>query len=113
MILVINISVLTIVIIQGYIKDLLTEREVCTGKYLPEVFVQTERRGSEVFVQTERRGSEVCAKKTKANTCYGANEVKKEFIIWLLVYFILFCFEVCIFNASFSVMLTFLFLCRF
>ena len=102
MILVINISVLTIVIIQGYIKDLLTEREVCTGKYLPEV-----------FVQTERRGSEVCAKKTKANTCYGANEVKKEFIIWLLVYFILFCFEVCIFNASFSVMLTFLFLCRF
>ena len=27
-----------------YIKGLLTECEVCTGKYFPEVFVQTERR---------------------------------------------------------------------
>ena len=35
-------------------KGLLTECEVCTGKYLPEV-----------FVQTERRMSEVCAKKTE------------------------------------------------
>ena len=39
------------------IKDLLTECEVCTGKYLPEV-----------FVQTKRRKREVCAKIPKANT---------------------------------------------
>jgi hypothetical protein len=38
-------------------KGLLTESEVCTEKYLPEV-----------FVQTERRRSEVCADKPKANT---------------------------------------------
>jgi hypothetical protein len=38
------------------IKGLLTESEVCTGKYLPEI-----------FVQTERRKSEVCADKPKAN----------------------------------------------
>ena len=108
MILVINISVLTIVIIQGYIKDLLTEREVCTGKYLPEVFVQTERRGSDEGARSVRKKQRQILSRTDR-----ANEVKKEFIIWLLVYFILFCFEVCIFNASFSVMLTFLFLCRF
>ena len=30
-------------------KDLLTECEVCKEKYLPEVFVQIERRRSEVF----------------------------------------------------------------
>ena len=89
------------------------------GKYLSEVFVQTERRGSEVFVQTERRGSDEGARSVRKkqrqilSRTDRANEVKKEFIIWLLVYFILFCFEVCIFNASFSVMLTFLFLCRF
>ena len=44
-----------------FIRDipliLLTEIEVCMGKYLPEV-----------FVQTERRRSEVCADKPKANT---------------------------------------------
>jgi hypothetical protein len=39
------------------IKGLLTESDVCTGKYLREV-----------FVQTERRRSEVCADKPKANT---------------------------------------------
>ena len=36
---------------------LLTECEICTRKYLPEV-----------FIQTERRRSEVCTKKQKANT---------------------------------------------
>ena len=39
------------------IKGLLTDSEVCTGKYLPEV-----------FVQTERRRSEICSDKPKANT---------------------------------------------
>ena len=39
-----------------YIKYLLTQCDVCVGKYLPEVFVQTKRR------------SEVCAKKQKLNT---------------------------------------------
>ena len=33
---------------------LLIETEVCTGKYLPEI-----------FVETERRRSEICAKKTE------------------------------------------------
>ena len=44
------------------------------GKYLPEV-----------FLQTEQRRSEVCAKKTE-----GANEINKTFIIWLLVNFYFF-----------------------
>ena len=35
----------------SYIDYLLTECEVCTGKYLPEVFVQTERRRSEVCAE--------------------------------------------------------------
>ena len=51
------------------------------GKYLPEV-----------FVQIERRRSEVCAKKQKANTfpyIYRENEVHKTFIIRLLVHFLL------------------------
>ena len=37
-----------------WIDYLLTEREVCTGNYFPEV-----------FVQTERRRSEICAEKTE------------------------------------------------
>ena len=39
------------------IKDLLTEREVCMGKYCLRF-----------FVQTEGRRSEVCAIKTEGNT---------------------------------------------
>ena len=52
-------------------KGLLTECEVCTGKYLPEV-----------FVQTERRRSEICAKKQKVNTFpyRPSKEVNKTFI---------------------------------
>jgi hypothetical protein len=45
------------IVVLHNIKGLLTESEVCMGKYLPEV-----------FLQTERRRSEVCADKPKANT---------------------------------------------
>ena len=57
-----------------YIKDLLTECEVCTGKYCLRF-----------IVQTERRRSEVCAIKTEGNTFpyRPTNEVNKGFIIWL------------------------------
>ena len=50
------------------------------GKYLPEV-----------FVQTEPRRSEVCAKKQRQIFCRTdrPNEVNKTFIIWLLVHFLL------------------------
>ena len=34
-----------------YIDYLLTECEVCSGKYFPESFVQTERRRSEVCAE--------------------------------------------------------------
>ena len=56
------------------IRGILTEGR-SVGKYLHEVFVQTERRKSEVF-----------AKKPNANTfpTDRSNEVNKEFIIWLL-----------------------------
>ena len=47
-------------------EDLLTECVVCTGKYLPEVSLR------KIFFRTDR-----------------ANEVNKEFIIQLLVYFLL------------------------
>ena len=62
------------------IKGLLTECEGCTGKYLPEV-----------FLQTERRRSEVCAKNRRQILSHTdrANEVNKTFIIWLLVHFLL------------------------
>jgi hypothetical protein len=59
----------------GYMYNigLLTESEVCTGKYLPEV-----------FVQTERRRSEVCADKPKANTFpYRPSKTRLIIIIWL------------------------------
>ena len=61
------------------IDYLLTECEVCTGKYLPEV-----------FVQTERRRSEICAEKNRGQLLSRTdrtNEVNKEFIIWLLAPF--------------------------
>ena len=52
-------------------KDLLTECEVCTGKYLPEVSC---------------RPSDEGARSVRKNR---VNKVNKEFIIWLLVYFLL------------------------
>ena len=58
---------------------LLTEYEVCTGKHL-----------SEVFVQTEQRRSEVCVEKIRGQILFRTdrtNEVNKEFIIWLLAPF--------------------------
>ena len=85
-------------------KDLLTECEVCIGKYL-----------SEVFVQTERRRSEVCAKKLRQipSRTDRANEVNKEFIIWLLVHFLL-KFATLFLSSEFAVTLSPLaFLCRF
>ena len=56
---------------------LLTKCEVCTGKYLPEV-----------FEQIERRRNEVCAENTRANTFphRPKKEINKEFIIWLFFY---------------------------
>ena len=44
-------------------KGLLTECEVCAGKYLPEI-----------FVQTERRRSDVCAKKTEGTIPYRSSK---------------------------------------
>ena len=62
---------------------LLTECEVCTEKYLPEVFAQTERRRSVVSAKKNR--GEMLSRKDLTN------EVNKEFIIWLLVpFFIVF-----------------------
>ena len=49
---------------QTITKYLCTESEVCTMKYLPKV-----------FVQTEQQVSEVCVKKPKANTfLYGPSK---------------------------------------
>ena len=55
-------------------KDFLTECEVCTGKYYPRF-----------FVQTEQRRSEVCVIKTEGNSlqCRPSKEANKGFIIWL------------------------------
>ena len=50
----INFQLFRISLSSWDIKDLLTEREVCTGKYLPEVFVQTERRRSEVYAKKHK-----------------------------------------------------------
>ena len=56
-------------------KGLLTECEVCRGKYLPEV-----------FVQTERRRSEVCAKKNEGK--YFPVQTEQTRLIRHLLYYI-------------------------
>ena len=60
------------------IKGLLTECEVYTGMFLPEV-----------IVQIVRRRSEVCAKNRRKILSHTerANEVYKTSIIWILVHF--------------------------
>jgi hypothetical protein len=69
-------------------KRLLSESEVCTGKYFPEF-----------FVQTERRWSEVCADKSKANTF--PHWPSKTRLINRLLYGALNTFSDCIFELCF------------
>ena len=57
---------------KGFNKCLLTECEVCTGKYLPKVFIH-------IFVRKNRR--QILSRTDRAN------EVNEEFIICVLVQF--------------------------